>query len=221
MRHGYRIQRFIYNSERNAKVDENNSIKRKVIVEPENGLRMTDHQQLNKDSANSNNSSVQPYENVMECKDIQNCVYEIVNDLLCAVENIEAQSRNVLSGRDTEHQENLNINSQTINTSVDKKKRKSKVEIISEETLLGNIKIVKDRINDSTNRSNTSMSWRASRIQRNVKLLPKRTDKAPLLADNLDTGAKSSEECLEKYKSTSPDWDNSQAKKSRHEVWYM
>lgn len=111
IRHGYRIQRFVYNSEKNAKSDENSSKKRKVIVEPENGLWMTDIQEQNKDyinihnskksvndikeiDTNINNFSIKIYQDTTEDKNILNSVYEVIENLLCSVENIETQSTN-------------------------------------------------------------------------------------------------------------------------------
>ncbi|KOC60949.1 tRNA-splicing endonuclease subunit Sen54 [Habropoda laboriosa] len=234
VRYGYRIQRFIYNTERSTKGDESSNIKRKVIVEPENGLWMTDMQQQNNDCKNAHgkksdspseridrdisNSPIEICHDVTEHKDIPKDVNKVVDDLLCAVENIEAQSKNTECKDNMENKKESDINLQTMNANENKKKRNSGVEIISEETLLGTIKIVTDHINDSTKGNNTSANWRASRIQRNVKLLPKRTDKISSPTESLDSSIKNSESSSRKHKSSLPLKENLQVKKSKHEV---
>lgn len=222
IRHGYRIQRFIYNSEKNAKSDENSGKKRKVIVEPENGLWMTDIQEQNKDcinihsskksvnyikktNTNINNFSIKICQDTTEDKNILNSVYEVIENLLCSVENIETQSTNFEYQNNTKKEKKLEKSS-NLNVNEDKKKQKSKVEIISNETLLSNIRIVTNQMNDYIKRNNVSTNWQASRIQRNVKLVPRRTDKLST-TDILDP-IKNSECCSKKYK----------FKKSKHEV---
>lgn len=231
VRYGYRIQRFVYNSEKNIKTDETN-VKRKVIVEPENGLWMTDIHQQNKDctdlhteksidcskriDTNDDNFCRETCHDIIEDKDISDEIHEIVDDLLCAVENIEAQPANI-EYENNISREKSDPNSQSVNMNGDKKKRNSKVEIISDETLLGSIKIITDHTNDYTKGNNISTNWRASRIQRNVKLVPRRTDKLPSTVDILDSNTKSPE-CYMKHKLSSPPRDNSQFKKLKHEV---
>lgn len=112
------------------------------------------------------------------------------------------------------------ITLQTVNIVENKKKRNSKVEIISDETLLGSIKIVKDNMNDCTKGSNVPANWRASRIQRNVKLVPRRTDKLLSSTDILDSNYKNSECNSRKPTLSSSPRENSQLKKSKHEVSY-
>lgn len=221
IRHGYRIQRFVYNSEKNAKSDENSSKKRKVIVEPENGLWMTDIQEQNKDyinihnskksvndikeiDTNINNFSIKIYQDTTEDKNILNSVYEVIENLLCSVENIETQSTNFEYQNNTKKEKKLDTN---LNINEDKRKKKSKVEIISDETLLSNIRIVTNQMNDYIKKNNVSTNWRASRIQRNVKLVPRRTNKLST-TDILDPNIKNSECCSKKHK----------FKKSKHEV---
>ncbi|OAD62169.1 tRNA-splicing endonuclease subunit Sen54 [Eufriesea mexicana] len=233
VRYGYRIQRFVYNSEKNTKGDET-SVKRKVIVEPENGLWMADIHQQNKDctdlhsekfvdyskrtDTHDNNFCSETCQETIEDKDISDEVHEIVDDLLCAVENIEAQSANIEYENNMRSKEKSDPNSQSVNMNGDKKKRNSKVEIISDETLLGNIKIITDHMNDYTKGSNISTNWRASRIQRNVKLVPRRTDKLPSTIDILDSNTTSPECYSGKHKLLSPPRENSPLKKSKHEV---
>ncbi|XP_076754441.1 tRNA splicing endonuclease subunit 54 [Xylocopa sonorina] len=232
VKHGYRIQRFICNIEKNAKSDESITIKRKVIVEPENGLWMTDSQQQNKNCTNTNggkltyperidtdisNSSTKICQDITENKDLLNSVYEVVDDLLNAVENIEAQYKDVKCERNTKNEGKLNTNLQNVEVNGDKKKKKSEVKIISDETLLGNIKIVINHTGDFTKGSKISPSWRASRIQRNVKLVPRRTDKLAT-PDASDSSNKDIEHSPGKHKSTSPPKEDSQIKKSKQEV---
>ncbi|XP_076619099.1 tRNA splicing endonuclease subunit 54 isoform X2 [Colletes latitarsis] len=236
VRYGYRIQRFVYDSEKNIRSDESVSVKRKVIVEPENGLWMTDTQQQIKSysdthngkyigcqedtNLDSNDFCAKTCQDVPDHVDILEDVYKIVDDLLCTIENIETQNANTECEDDTVDCINLDTNLQREKGNQDKRKRNSKVEIISEETLLGTIKIVTDPMNDHTKKSNSMADWRSSRIQRNVKLLPKRTDKVSLSNDIaiLDSNTKSSEHRLNKHKSSSLPKKELQSKKSKHEV---
>ncbi|KAK9303856.1 hypothetical protein QLX08_004586 [Tetragonisca angustula] len=237
VRYGYRIQRFVYNSEKNIKGDENSCIKRKVIVEPERGLWRTSIREQNKDCVyvksvsspcgeksgtspkrTDTNISDLSTENAVEDENISNNVLEVVDDLLHVVENIEVRSKNVECEKITVNAQKSNTILKTVNTSGDKKKQNPRVEIISDETLLGNIKIVTDHLNDYTKRNNIPANWRASRIQRNVKLVPRRTDKLLPATDSLDSNIKNSECISGKHKLLSPSKENSQFKKSKHEV---
>ncbi|XP_076163096.1 tRNA splicing endonuclease subunit 54 [Ptiloglossa arizonensis] len=236
VRYGYRIQRFVYDSEKNIKNDESVNIKRKVIVEPEKGLWMTDIQQQTKsctDTHNgkhsdgqenihldSNDAHVEICQGVANDGDISKDVYKIVDDLLCIIEDMEIQHVNVECKDDAENCMKVDNNLQTEKVNQGKRKGKSKVEIISEETLLGNIKIVTEPMNNCIKRNNSMTDWRSSRIQRNVKLLPKRSDKVPLSTDIAipDSNIKSAEHSLNKHKPSSPSRDESQSKKSKHEV---
>lgn len=240
VRYGYRIQRFVYNSEKNIKGDENSCIKRKVIVEPERGLWRTSIREQNKDCVDvkSVNSpcdekpvsspkrtdikiSDLPAKNSVEDENISNNVLEVVDDLLHVVENIEARSKNIECEKQSAvNAQKSNTILKTVNTGGDKKKQNPRVEIISDETLLGNIKIVTDHLNDCTKRNNIPANWRASRIQRNVKLVPRRTDKLLPATDSLDSNTKNSECNSGKHKLLSPSKENSQFKKSKHEVLY-
>ena len=232
VRHGYHIQRFIYNSERNTKYDESINTKRKVIIEPENGLWMIDSQEHNKDTDNSKsvecvkktntnviNSSIEVSENITEQSDITNDVYEVLDNLLSAIEDVEVQSKSIECESNVENCRKLNTNLKTVNTNETKKKKNTKVEIISDETLLGSVKIVVDPKNDYIKED--KMSWRGSRIQRNVKLLPKRADKVLPTSDIsiIDSNnIKNVDHCLGKHKSSSLLNENSQIKKSKQEI---
>ncbi|XP_054001727.1 uncharacterized protein LOC128888698 [Hylaeus anthracinus] len=222
VRYGYRIQRFIYDSEKNVKNDEIANIKRKVIIEPENGLWMSDTQQQTKNCTYIHDEKhVNDHENIhlYSDADISEGVYKVVDDLLNMVED-ETRHANVECKNNTEDCMTLDTNSQTEKIPQDKRKRNSKVEIISDETLLGSIKIVTEPVNNPIKRNSSMTDWRSSRIQRNVKLLPKRTDKVSLPTDIaiLDSNIKSSEDNLGKHKLSSPSNKESQCKKSKHEV---
>ncbi|XP_076241805.1 tRNA splicing endonuclease subunit 54 [Calliopsis andreniformis] len=218
VRYGYRIQRFIYDPE-NIKNDESSATKRKVIVEPENGLWMSDTQQQTEiciDIPNDtqsqkninravNNPHKKTCQEVTKQTDILSDVHKVVEDLLCTVENTVK----------------LDTTPERVKINENKKKLNSEVQIISDEILSGNIKIITEPINNyNKTNSNSAINWQSSRIQRNVKLLPKRTDKQSLPTDIpiIESSIKNSEQCSGKHKSSSPINHESQSKKSKHEV---
>ncbi|XP_033338537.2 tRNA splicing endonuclease subunit 54 [Megalopta genalis] len=225
-RYGYRIQRFIYDPDKNIKNDESSNAKRKVIVEPENGL----WKQTNSDTDTRNEKPINEQEStpastnslIEVCQDLNeptdmDDIHNVMNDLITAVENVESEKR------DTENCLSLDNNASPGKNNQDKRKRNSKVEIISEETLLGSIKIVTDSKNNCTQGNNSMADWRSARIQRNVKLLPKRTEVRKVLLPTpdtsmLDTNTKSLECSLRKHKSSSPTREESPNKRSKHEV---
>ncbi|XP_078050913.1 tRNA splicing endonuclease subunit 54 [Augochlora pura] len=225
VRCGYRIQRFIYEADKNMKSDESSNGKRKVIVEPENGLWKQTN--LDTDTANekpineqestpaSDNNSIEICQDLNEPEDVDD-KHNVTNDLDTSVENIESEEK------DTENCLLLDSDASLDKSSPDKRKRNSKVEIISDETLLGTIKIVTDPKN-SMQGNNSIADWRSARIQRNVKLLPKRTEvkKALLPTPDIsepDTNNKSLECSLGKHKSSSPVREESRNKRSKLEV---
>lgn len=63
----------------------------------------------------------------------------------------------------------------------------SKLGIVREETVLGSIKIIKNNTpsKDATASTNQMSKWPGSRIQRNVKLMPKRNDISNNSSNNL------------------------------------
>ncbi|KZC10248.1 PREDICTED: putative uncharacterized protein DDB_G0282133 [Dufourea novaeangliae] len=225
VRYGYRIQRFIYDLDKNIKNDESSNTKRKVIVEPENGLWKQSSTCTNIENRNSvsdqqnihidTNNSIEIHQEVTELQDIPDDVHKVVNDLVSRVENIE------IVKNEMEDCALLDTDVQTENTNHDKKKRNSKVEIISEETLLGNIKIVTDSKNNCTKGNTSAADWRSARIQRNVKLLPKRIDKALLPTPDvsvLDSSTTRFEHISRKHKASSPVREELQNKRSKQEV---
>lgn len=240
VRCGYRIQRFVYDTEKSTKSDESPGARRKVIVEPENGLWMADSQQQTnagtdksdeKDAGSrealdteANDSCVEICRDATERLNISDDVHNVVEGLLCAVENTETRHADAECKDTAENCSRLDTNSQAAENDESKRKRNSKLEIISEETLLGNIKIVAEPLNNCDAGSNNSAtSWRSARIQRNVKLLPKRTDKLSLPSDIsiIESNAKTPEQCSAKHKASSPTNEESRCKKAKHEVIHV
>lgn len=87
-----------------------------------------------------------------------------------------------------------------LNKNKSETKAKGKLEIVSEETIIDPVKLVVNQSQDlNTNTDNKLIKWAGARIQRNVKLLPKRIDKK-----------------IEKRKSEVIKLQNS--KKSKHEI---
>lgn len=165
------------------------SIKRKVIVNPENGLRMCDSQTSNQQISEKVKQTLVKVasqtldtpvvsSNAKDCQDtvvkkpVEQVVFDLMDHLLC---NIEDQSSvNNLAGK----AQVIESNKQKSDVNGEEKGRNSKLEIISEETLLGSIKILSDTA-CSSKKEVTPSKWSGARIQRNVKLLPKRNDKTP------------------------------------------
>lgn len=180
-RYGYRIQRYVYEeSDKYGRSDDSTPVKRKVIVDPENGLRMCDSQMQNqevsdklketstKDTSQTLdtsfvNSNVNDCRNAVSEKPIEQIVRDVVDHIIC---NIEDQ--NDVEEGDKKQKSDING---------EEKSRNSKLEIISDETLLGKVKILSDTTCSSKKETVTTPKWPGARIQRNVKLLPKRNDK--------------------------------------------
>lgn len=220
-RYGYRIQRYFYEeSDKCNRSDELTPIKRKIIVDPENGLRMSDNQPQNQSARKSKPAltdmpetsnkpfSIQNHEKTAVQESVKQTVRNLVDEILCNIESQENENKPATS-RETENNTTEN------NTNSEEKNRNSKPEIISDETLLGNIKILRDAASCKVSR------WPGARIQRNVKQLPKRNDKVSSpeisIIDPSFTGE--SPKCAEKRK-TSAQPDDVHAKKSKHEVRY-
>jgi len=224
-RYGYRIQRYFYEeSDKCNRSDELTPIKRKIIVDPENGLRMSDNQSqqnqsarkskptLTKDMPETSNKpfslDIKNHEKTAVQESVKQTVRNLVNEILCNIESHENENKPATS-RGTEN--NVTEN----NTTGEEKNRNSKPEIISDETLLGNIKILRDATSCKVSR------WPGARIQRNVKQLPKRNDKVSSpeisIIDSSSTGENS--KYAEKRK-TSTHTDDLHAKKPKHEVGY-
>ncbi|XP_066581788.1 uncharacterized protein Tsen54 isoform X2 [Prorops nasuta] len=196
---GYRIQRFQSNIQEVAAKE--GLVKRAVIIDPENGLRLADLQ--------------------LHSKKVEDTVRKTIDEMICTLETSSLPHNNAMPTSDKTNTCQDNSNKQT---------KGSKVEIINDETLLGNFKIVKEPKSNEQNvdeilEKNVSPSkYTAKRIQRNVKLLPKRNDK-PTTSFNhespeisiISSSDKDKKATPEKRKaSTSP--DRSDIKKSKQEV---
>ncbi|XP_026825311.1 uncharacterized protein LOC105287661 isoform X2 [Ooceraea biroi] len=212
-RYGYRIQRYIYEDfEKGSRSDESASAKRKIIVEPENGLRMCDNQLHSQQSTVQSNEplirldkscislNTKNHQDTLLKEPVEQVVHDVVDHLLHSVDS----------------QKNINIpvtfdtaesNAMEIDKDSEEKNRNSKPEIISDETLLCNIKILRDAACNSNSEAVKTSKWPGTRIQRNVKLLPKRSDKvSPPEISIIDSSSTSeSTRCVEKRKTYMPD----------------
>lgn len=225
-RYGYRIQRFFYEeSEKCYRSDE--FAKRKIIVDPESGLRMSDNQnQQNTEKLKETlvknvtkisnksliNANTKHQENIIE-EPVDQIVQDVMVHLLSNIEDQKSENNSVTF----ELMRNNTIQSDISN---EENNRNSKPEIISDETLLGNIKILKDTTCNSKKVIKVS-KWPGARIQRNVKQLPKRSDK--VLSPDIsviDSSFTNESPKVEKRKFTQID-ELSHVKKSKHEVRYL
>lgn len=224
-RYGYRIQRFFYEeSEKCYRSDE--FAKRKIIVDPESGLRMSDNQSQNTEKLKETlvksvtkisnkslvNANTKHQENITD-EPVDQIVQDVMVHLLSNIEDQKSVNKSVTF----ELMENNTIQSDINN---EENNRNSKPEIISDETLLGNIKILKDTTCNSKKIIKVS-KWPGARIQRNVKQLPKRSDKV-LSPDISVINSSFTNESpkVEKRKFTQID-ELSHVKKSKHEVRYL
>lgn len=224
-RYGYRIQRYFYEeSDKCNRSDEFTPIKRKIIVDPENGLRMSDNQPQNKQSSKklksaalaknipetlnkSFNVNIKDHEKTTVEESVKQTVRNLV-DQICNIESHENENKPATSREAEKNMMENNINSE-------EKNRSSKPEIISDETLLGNIKILRDT-------SCKVSKWPGARIQRNVKQLPKRNDKISLPEISIIDSSFTDEnpKYVDKRKIFTQ-IDDLHAKKSKHEVRYF
>lgn len=204
---GYRLQRFCYENSRLERVSRpDESVQRKkVIVDPENGLWM----------AGNNTETIQKSE-VEQKLTVDNDVKGIVEDMVTSINGVETiKLTDNLSNRATKTECSKDEGAQ------ERKAKNTKVEIISEQTILSPIKIVKDA-------ELTVSKWPGARIQRNVKLLPKRNDKVSITSASTETSpvnaAQSkyevSERTPEKRLRSQSSTDSPEIKKSKHEVRY-
>lgn len=172
-RYGYHIQRyFSEESKKCTRSDESTTAKRKIIVDPNNGLRMCDSQLQNQtleklksfDNFNTKNDES------IEEESVEQAVHDVLNELLYIIEDDNVDLNDPVTSVITQNSVvQCNMNDE-------EKNRNSKPEIISDETLLDSIKICKDTCNSKKEPCKVS-KWPGARIQRNVKQLPKRTDK--------------------------------------------
>ncbi|XP_014472008.1 PREDICTED: uncharacterized protein LOC106743036 [Dinoponera quadriceps] len=187
-RSGYRIQRYVYEeSDRYSRLDDSTSVKRKVIVDPENGLRMCDSQTQNqqvsekfketlaKDTSPTLDTSLVD-SNIKDCRDaiaenpMEAVVLDVIEHILCNIEDYSSVNNSADS-------QSIESKKQKNDTNGEERSRNSKLKIISDETLLGSIKILSDTTCNLKRETVTASKGLGARIQRNVKLLPKRNDK--------------------------------------------
>ncbi|KAL6260409.1 hypothetical protein P5V15_007935 [Pogonomyrmex californicus] len=183
--YGYHIQRYFYEESDKCKSDEPVPIKRKIIVDPENGLRMSDNQSQNQPNEKKSktalvkdmledisavSSNMKEHKETTVEETIKHTVHDVVEQILCNIESHENVNKSTTS---RVVQNNITQN----DTNSEEKTRNSKPEIISDETLLGNITILRDASCNSTKEVFKVSKWPGTRIQRNVKQLPKRNDK--------------------------------------------
>jgi len=167
----------------------------------------------------SNTSCISPHaknlQNIELKKPVEQIVHDIVNHLLYSVEkHYESNINNpVTSHPVTFLAENDRIE---IDKDNEEKNQNCKPEIISDETLLCNIKILKDTVCNSNNETAKTSKWPGIRIQRNVKLLPKRNDKV-LPEISIINSSSTNESSTGKRKISQ---DDLSYKKSKHEVRY-
>ena len=84
------------------------------------------------------------------------------------------------SKNSSEQEDDFVIITKTDRSDNNKPAKEQRIGIVSEETVLGNIKIIKNNISpikDTSASTPQASKWLGSRIQRNVKLMPKRSDK--------------------------------------------
>ena len=218
-RYGYRIQRYFYEeSDKCNRSDEFTLVKRKIIVDPENGLRMSDNQPQNKQSVKkskltlTNNMpetsdksiNIENHEKTMIQEFVKQVISDLVDQVVCNI--VKRHENEPTTFREVEN----NVIEKVANS--EEKNRHSKPEIISDETLLGNIKILRD--------TSCKVSWPGTRIQRNVKQLPKRNDKILFPEISIiDSDTSENSRYPEKRKAVLQ-IDELHVKKSKHEVRY-
>jgi len=109
-RYGYRIQRYFYEeSDKSNRSDEFTPTKRKIIVDPENGLRMSDNQSQNKQSAikskltvtknmpetsdkSSVNLNIKDHEKITVQESVKQTVSNLIDQILCKIESYESEN---------------------------------------------------------------------------------------------------------------------------------
>ncbi|XP_036143662.1 uncharacterized protein LOC105829270 isoform X2 [Monomorium pharaonis] len=216
-RYGYRIQRYFYEeSDKCNRADELAPAKRKIIVDPENGLRLSDNQSQNKQSASKStlmkdvpqtsdqSVSIKDDKKITVQESVKQTVHNLVDQIICNIEG-ENGNKSVTSQGVTNDTAENDVNSE-------EKNRHSKPEIISDETLLGNIKILRDK-------SSKVSKWPGARIQRNVKQLPKRNDKVSQPEISIiDSGITDENQRHSEKRKIFTQNNELHAKKSKHEV---
>ena len=193
---GYRLQRFCSEKsyrERASRSDETVP-RKKVLVDPEHGLWMANKIVETPKLPPENPSKLEIDKDVKEIMEI------MVTTLDGADENLPNPTLKDAGEKPEKPSE-----------------RRGRVEIISEQTILSPIKIVQDTAALSDQQVS---KWPGSRIQRNVKLLPKRNDILPSPSVTSETSQSQHEisESAQKRKHVASNGDTTDPKKSKHEV---
>ncbi|KAK2581361.1 hypothetical protein KPH14_008127 [Odynerus spinipes] len=245
-RYGYHIQRFHYRDTiRDTVSDESGLLKRKVIVEPEKGLRMGDSQQrmtndINSQSEVSNNikkdlskqqtntntgKSIQFSSDTVE-EDIQQIIEDVMNTVESTTDvtlliskyydtklkNETATLRNKQFKLDAIPKEVVEKDGNSQNN------RNSKIDIIFEKMVSTNIQVIKEPISCSTKNGAPIPKWLDSRIQRNVKLLPRRTEKLSIINNKFESTNYLEQNNSHKKKESLSCGDETENKKLKMEV---
>ncbi|XP_015589046.1 uncharacterized protein LOC107264853 [Cephus cinctus] len=251
VKQGYRVQRYcrdlctssVSGYVKWVRMTRNVYERKKFIVNPINGLRMND--------GNSEKDIKEKEQKDLSIANLVSDVKGLIDDMINEIEQEKTESPKVeetlqtndsltlklteanavldtqqkdccvqeLPGPSNVHQANsLNNNGRRI---------KPKIGIISEETVLEPVRLIKCSPGDKAVLGNSAQKWPGSRIQRNVKLLPKRNDKVNVTApDELpditmvhDLESLNSSPCSpEKRKECPVSSVLSQNKRSKHEV---
>ena len=118
----------------------------------------------------------------------EDCVQKVIESIISNLESKEhkptsdnKESPKLIENNDffksESSEKNISISPVNLeNKTVIKKNCNSKVEIISAETVLNNVKILKEVCSDNIHIKNCNSKWIGTRIERNIKLLPKRVD---------------------------------------------
>lgn len=153
-RQGYRLQRYHYKNPRKDVNAESSVQLKKKIVGPENGLWMQDS---SLDPKGPTTSSLSKEDETDKGEQSSKAASQ-------DIENVESNGGGAVAEKSAEQL--TNSDGKTEGVKQNKKSKSNKIEIISDETFVGDISLGERK------QSNT-------RIQRNVKLLPKRNDKQP------------------------------------------
>lgn len=141
--------------------EKNNQIKKNDIIELEptiGNINDTKNVEMEGSKTESKDITESKYHNSLnnEVSNIDEVIHGVLDDIMNDIDDIVTYS--TTDNSDSNH-DNQDFN----------KNRNARVEIVSDETLLGNIKVIKDPMTNSKSSG--------TRIQRNVKLLSKSTDK--------------------------------------------
>ncbi|KAK0081174.1 hypothetical protein PV325_012637 [Microctonus aethiopoides] len=154
---GYRLKRYQYEKSTNGRqTDEVMQHKKKVIINPDNGGWMSKVSDISPTTASRISDKDKP-------EKVQKEVEDVMNNIVDSLETQKNDMEIIENSNDKKHSDS---------------RVKPRVEIVSEETVLDPVKLVVNPVKDpSSTLDNKMIKWSGARIQRNVKLLPKRLDK--------------------------------------------